>query len=273
MGFLKTFVWLTVCYCVLVGCLYLLQRRILYLPSSGTPNQVIAGVPEMRDVQLVTEDGLSLRSWYHPAASNRPTFVYFQGNAASIAERAYKARLWIDRGYGVLLVGYRGYGGNSGSPTETGLYSDGRAALDFLMAEGVVPGTVVLYGESLGSGVAVALASENSQPFAALILESPFTSVADIAASRYWFVPVRRLLWDRFDSLSRLGQVEAPILILHGERDRIVPVAHGRKMFTAAPSPKRIEIFEQAGHSDLFDHGADAAIRRFLRNQAEILSD
>lgn len=248
-------------YCVLVASLYLFQRRILFAPGQTPPDRLASGVVDMDEVEIQTADGLTLRSWYSPPDGSNPTIVYFQGNAGTIAGRGYKARHFIDRGYGILLLGYRGYGGNSGEPSEAGLVMDGRAALGYLADRDVPRGKVILYGESLGTGVAVALATEGQ--VRAVILESPYASIEAIAAARYWYVPVRLLLKDRFDSISRIGRIDAPLLILHGEQDGVIDVEHGRRLFEAAKEPKRLRLFPSGDHSDLYDHGAAEAIFKF----------
>ena len=265
---LKAIFVLALAYCVLIASLYLVQRRLLFMPNVAIPDPVDAGVPEMRVVVLTTGDGLQLRSWYRPADGNRPTIVYFQGNAGNIGARGFKARYFLDHGYGLLLVGHRGYGGNPGSPSESGFLDDGRAALAFLAATGVASNTHVLYGESLGSGVAVALAAEEPVPPAAVILEAPFDSIEALAAARYWFVPVRYLVKDRFDSMARIGGLGSPLLVLHGERDSVVPIGNARRLYEAAPEPKRWQIFTEGRHSDLYDHGAWRVIRGFLEDLA-----
>lgn len=253
-------------YGLIVGSLYLFQRRILFVPGTTVPDRAAAGVADMTEVTLQTADGLGLLSWYHPARAEKPTLVYFQGNAGTIEGRGFKARPMIDQGFGVLLVGYRGYGGNPGHPSEIGLLEDGRAALRFLMEAGVAPGNVILYGESLGSGVAVALAAEapDDAGLGAVVLEAPYTSIAEIAAKRYRFAPVDLLIKDRFDSLSRINGIRAPLLILHGERDGLIDVSHGRRLLDAANEPSELKLFPEGRHSDLFDHGALAAVVDFL---------
>ena len=269
MTVLKIAVSLLLVYALLVGFMYVMQRKMLFLPGSTLVSPDAVGVPEMNTVALKTSDQLTLQSWYHPPTGDTQTIVYFQGNAATIAERAFKARTWIDRGYGVLLVGYRGFGGNAGSPSEAGLIKDGYAGLAFLADQGIAADRIVLYGESLGSGVATALAAGPEIRLAAVILEAPYTSVADLAARRYWFAPVRRLIRDPFDSLARIGSIQVPVLILHGRNDRIIPASHAEQLFAAANQPKRLEIIEQAGHSDLFDHGADLVLDRFLYDMSK----
>ena len=270
LAFVKLIVAAAVVYGVFVGYLYTIQRRILFVPGTLPPDRIEAGVPDMREVDLVTEDGLTLRSWYRPADPGCPTLVYFQGNAGTIAGRGFKARAFLDRGLGVLLVGHRGFGGNPGHPSEIGLITDGRAALNFLASETVGPGDVVLYGESLGSGVAVALAADAEIPVGAVILEAPYTSIVEIAATRYWFVPVAMLLKDRFDSLSRISGVRAPVLILHGEDDKVINVDQGRRLHEAAVEPRRLHLFEQGSHSDLYEHGAAEVIEAFLDEMWDI---
>ena len=256
-------------YLAVVGALYVFQRNLLYLPSTSVPVVARSAVPEMRPVTLHTSDGLDLLSWYHEAAQGQPTLVYFCGNAGNIGDRGTKVRPYLDSGFGVLLVGYRGYGGNPGSPTEEGLYADGRAALDFLDSEGVSTARTVLYGESLGSGVAVQMAVEKSAqtPFAALVLEAPFTSVTEVAASHYPFMPVRWLVKDHFDSAAKILDIRTPLFIVHGQRDRTVPTRFGRALFEAAAEPKESRWINGAGHNDVYDFGGAEAVLDFLHRR------
>ncbi|MFQ5984928.1 MAG: alpha/beta hydrolase [Alphaproteobacteria bacterium] len=255
-------------YGLIVGSLYLAQRRLLYFPDRSQPDLARSGVPEMEEVRLATDDGLELLAWYRPAEQGRPTLVFFHGNAGHIGDRGGKVRPYLDAGLGVLLVSWRGYGGNPGRPTEEGLYADGRAALGFLDAAGVPAWRVVLYGESLGGGVAVRMAAERE--VGALVLEAPFTSVADVAARHYWYLPARRLLRDRFDAAARIARVRAPILVLHGERDAVVPVALGRALFAKAPEPKEARFYPEAGHNDLHHSGVAKAVLDFLTRHLPI---
>ncbi len=258
-----------VVYVVFVAALYVFQRNIMYFPDSSVPSTVHSGVPEMQPVTLETEDGLKLLAWYR-AAEGKPVLVYFHGNAGNIGARGFKVRPYLDAGFGVLLVSYRGYGGNRGSPTEEGLYADGRAALDFLKARGVAPERTVLYGESLGTGIAVQLASELApeNPVAALVLEAPLTSVGDVAAHHYPFVPGARLLVkDHFDSAAKIARINAPVLIIHGERDRTIPVKFGRMLFEAAAEPKESRWLARGDHNDLYDFGAAQVVVEFLNRR------
>ncbi|HEY1431370.1 MAG TPA: alpha/beta hydrolase, partial [Stellaceae bacterium] len=195
----------------------------------------------------------------------RLVVAYFHGNGGHIGYRAERLRWFAREGYGVLMAEYRGYGGNPGTPNETGLLTDAAAALDYIEAEGIAPNRIVLYGESLGSGIAVLAAAQRQ--VAALILEAPFTSVAEVAQYHYSFMPAAALIWDRFDSLAGIGDVKAPILILHGERDRVVPVRFGRALFDAAPEPKELWVAREAGHENLTWFGAFDAVHNFLRRR------
>ena len=248
-----------VAYAALVGGLYIFQRQLLYLPDRTRPELLGLEKLGVREVTLSTEDGLSLLSWYLPGRPGRPIIVYLHGNGGHIGYRAERLLRLAREGYGVLMAEYRGYGGNPGTPSEAGFYADGRAALGFLERKGVAPNRLVLYGESLGSGVAVELAAQHQ--IAALILEAPPTSVAEVAQCHFPFVPAARLVTDRFDSLSRIAKVRAPILVLHGERDRVVPVRFGRALFDAAPEPKEGWFTPDAGHEDLARYGGlDVAV-------------
>jgi len=249
-------------YVVLVAGCTIIQRSLMYFPSGDLPTPADAGAPAFEVVTLATDDGLELTSWYAPPAPGRAVIVYFQGNGGHIAHRLFKVRAFLDAGYGVLLVGYRGYGGNPGSPSEEGLFADGRAALAFLADRDIAPEATVLLGESLGTGVAVYLASR--QPVAAVILEAPFTSAAAVGQRAYPFLPVNQLIYDRFDSESRIGQVTAPVLIVHGRRDGVIPVDFGEALFAAANEPKEAHFLTNAGHNDMVEHGLLALELDFL---------
>ena len=184
-------------YGVLVGGLYVFQRHLLYFPDAGRPELGDLAALGVREITLKTADGLSLLSWYLPPRDGHPVIAYFHGNGGHIGYRAERLRWFARNGYGVLMAEYRGYGGNPGTPSESGLVADGAAALDFLGGEGIAPNRLVIYGESLGSGVAVPLAAQRE--VASLILEAPFTSVAEVAQYHYSFIPASALVRDRFE--------------------------------------------------------------------------
>ena len=256
-------------YGVLVGALYLIQRSMMYFPWPEAPVLAESGVPEMRPVRYATADGLTLASWYHPARAGQPTLVLFHGNAGHLGHRGYKARFFLDAGWGVLLVGYRGFGGNPGRPTETGLYADGRAALAYLAGSAVPPARIVLYGESLGTGVAVHLAQEAARagrPVGAVVLEAPYTSLAAAAQVHYPYLPAYWLVRDRYASIDKIAEIGAPVMIIHGARDQIIPERFGREIFAAAREPKSALWLAKADHNDIYGQdGVVGAVTSFVR--------
>ncbi len=252
----------TVLYLSLLLVLYLMQRSMIYHPDQDRPEPAAWNVPDMSAVSLRTEDGLSLLAWWKHPKDDRPVIVFFHGNGGHIGNRGFKVRGFLDRGYGVLLVSWRGYGGNAGKPTEAGLYADGRAALRFLDQQGIGTKKIVLYGESLGSGVAVELASQGAGHV--LVLEAPFTSLAAAAAGRFPIFPVRWLIQDRFDSHSKIGKVTVPLLIIHGEEDMILPVSMARAFLEKANEPKQGAFIQKAGHNNLYDFGGAGIVSGYL---------
>ncbi len=247
-------------YLVLLCLLVVLQRQLLFHPQPDPGAPTAYELPTAEVLTLETADGLKLKSWYVAPQPGQPVLVQFHGNASSLGGRAYVAVALAQQGYGALLVGYRGYNGNPGHPSEQGLYADARANLDWLVRQGL---PFVLHGESLGTGIAVQMALE--YPHAkAVILEAPYTSIPAAAQYHYWYVPARWLVRDRFDSLSKIGQVHQPVLIIHGERDATVPLSMGRALFAAALEPKQALWLAQAEHTDLYTQGAQAGIFDFL---------
>jgi len=265
----RVLMWLVgvplIAYLLVLAYLYAFQRQLLYFPDRSRPQLGLLAQLGAREVSLTTADGLSLLSWYLAPREGRPVIAYFHGNGGNIGDRADRMQRFGREGYGVLLAEYRGYGGNPGAPTETGLYDDASAAGDFLRREGIAADRLVVYGESLGSGVAVHLAA--TQPIAGLILESPFTSIGALAQYHYPYVPAALLIWDRFDSLARIGEVKAPILVLHGGRDRIVPDRFSRALLAAAPEPKEDWFVPDAGHEDLAGLGTLDQVVSFIERR------
>lgn len=231
-----------------IGLVWVFQRSLIYLPSQQVPDltQVLPGAEE---AVITTGDGLDLTAWFLPAPEQRATIVVFNGNAGNRSHRTPLAEALARWGYSVLLVDYRGYGGNPGSPTEVGLLRDARAVVEHLESRhDVDPARVVYFGESLGAGVALALAGE--RPPAALVLRSPFTSLADIASVHYPFLPASLLLRDRYPNLESMESLDSPLLVIAGSEDRIVPLQQSRALYDAAPEPKSLVVIEGARHND-----------------------
>ena len=260
-------IWLPIAGVLLYGAvvagLYTFQRRLLYLPDRTQPDPVQAGLPDAKVLSIATLDGLTLTAWHFPPAMPEGfTVLLLHGNAGNIGHRAGRVRRMRAAGWGVLLLEYRGYGGNPGSPTEDGLISDARAGLAALHGLGVPANRVLLWGESLGTGLAILLATENT--VAAVLLEHPYTSITDAAQGQYPYVPVRWLIKDGFDSLSLVGRVTAPILVMQGARDRLVPPVMGRALLAATGAPSDVWVAPGAGHEDLAPFGGMEAAVAFV---------
>jgi fermentation-respiration switch protein FrsA (DUF1100 family) len=199
--------------------------------------------------------------WHVRPRGDRPVVLYLHGNGGALSHRAERFRALTADGIGLVALDYRGYGGSTGRPSEAGLMIDAETAYAF--AARLYPAErIALWGESLGTGVAVALAAERA--VGRVVLEAPFTSAADIAALHYPFLPVRWLMKDQFRSDARIGAVRAPLLVLHGERDAIVPIAFGERLFSLAGEPKRFVRFPEGQHEGLDQFGALDAVKRFL---------
>ena len=254
-------------YALLVAVLYLAQRALLYRPDGTVPNPGAHGVADMAAVRIPVGDGVESLSWWHPPRERGwPVVVYFHGNAGHIGERAYKARRMIDAGFGVLLAGYRYNAGAGGAPSEAALLADGQTAMLHLVDQGYALDQLVLYGESLGSGIAVALAADNG--VGGVILETPYSSIAEVAQAIYWFTPAKWLIRDRYDSMVRIGRIRAPILIFHGDADTTIPIRFARRLHEAAPEPKEAHFLPGGGHTDLYDLGAGELVIDFLERRA-----
>jgi fermentation-respiration switch protein FrsA (DUF1100 family) len=239
-----------------VGLLWSQQRRLIYLPAPRAVPPAATVLPGAEEVSFPTEDGLRLDGWFVPAAATSrgkgrgPAVLVCNGNGGNRSLRAPLAAALARAGLAVLLFDYRGYAANPGRPTEPGLAADARAAVAYLAARPEVdPARLVYFGESLGAAVALRLAVE--RPPAALVLRSPFGSLAEVGRRHYPWLPVSLLLADRYDAAGRAGRLAAPLLVVAGGRDRIVPPAHSRRLFEAAPEPKRFVLLPGADHNDL----------------------
>jgi uncharacterized protein len=259
---------IAVLYAAAALTLWAVQRDLMYFPDS-TPSvppsfyPMLGGVEEVR---FTTADRVALVAWYTPAPTGRPTVVLFHGNGGSLRAERYRLKSFKDARMGALLLAYRGYSGNPGTPTEQGLYADARAALDWLETQGVSRESTVLYGQSLGTGVATKMAAERE--LAALILEAPYTSTVDVAAGRFPVIPVSWLMEDRFESLARIAAIREPLLVMHGDADYVIPQALARRLFAAANEPKEGFWPSGVGHNDIFDSGGFVTARDFIERRA-----
>lgn len=247
--------------------MYAPSREALPLPES-------MGVPEMSAIRLRTSDGLEITSWYAAPKNNKRTIVLYHGNAGTLAGRAFKARHFLDEGYGVLLAGYRGFAENPRKPTEQGLYTDARTVLQYLHTQGITAENIILYGESLGSGVAIQMAWEyatsdqgaETTPFAALILEAPFTSMGGAAAEHYPWLPARYLVKDKYNSVGKIDQISTSLFIIHGGQDHTVSQQHGLILFDRAKEPKNAYWIPEAGHVNVYEFGTREKLLNYLKS-------
>jgi hypothetical protein len=257
--------WLAVivitAYVGFTAVVYFGQRSLMYFPDTTHTTPAAAGLPEAEEVPLTASDGTQILAWHVAPGNDKPVIVYFHGNGGALRYRVERFHKLIGNGIGLVGLEYRGYGGLGGSPSENGLIADAEAAYAYAAARYPVA-RIVLWGESLGTGVAVALAAE--KPVGRVILEAPFTSTAAVGAQRYWYLPVRFLMKDQFHSDTRIAKVTAPLLILHGVHDQTVPYAMGEQLFNLANKPKHIVRFLDGGHEDLDQNGALDAVARFL---------
>jgi fermentation-respiration switch protein FrsA (DUF1100 family) len=246
--------------------LYVTQRSLMYFPEKLRTAPGDAGFPEATEVVLGTSDGERIIAWHVPPRAGAPVILYFHGNGGSLRGRADRYRALTSDGTGLVALSYRGYAGSSGEPTEAGLLLDASAAYDFARSRHL-DAKLVVWGESLGSGVAVALAADKAVE--RVVLEAPFLSAADIGAAAYPYVPVRWLMKDQFRSDLRIGRVKAPVLILHGDHDTVVPIESGERLYALITAPKRFVRFPGGGHEDLGTHGAVEAAKSFLADKLD----
>ena len=248
-------------YVAVVVAAYLRQRSMMYFPD---PQHVAPAAVEIdaEEVSFASGDGVNLVGWYRPAAPGEPTVLYFTGNAGSVAWRAERMKYIAALGYGYFFLNYRGYGGSAGSPHEEGLVADGLAAYQQLVHRGITGDKIILFGESLGAAVAVQTASQRE--VRAVVLEAPFTSAVDVAVKTYPYLPARWLMKDRFESVNHIKFIGAPLLIIHGETDQVVPFALGQKLFEDALEPKQFMAIPDAGHNELDVPVVRARVEKFI---------
>jgi len=250
-------------YAAVLALLYVKQREMLYPRNPARAEIASANLPGVEEMVLTAADGEKLVAWVVPPREGKPVLLFFHGNAGNFGRpiRQTRFRALTEDGTGLFAVNYRGYGGSTGSPTEDGLAQDARAAYAAAVAR-FGADRLVGYGESLGTGVAVKLAAE--VPLKAVILEAPYLSTAAVAQQLYPFVPVGLFMHDQFHSDRVIGKVKAPLLILHGARDGVIPFSQGEALFALANPPKRFIRFPEGNHENLPAHGSVPEIRRFL---------
>jgi fermentation-respiration switch protein FrsA (DUF1100 family) len=254
-------------YAAVVVYMYLAQRHFIYFPEPARTSPASVGLPDVSERVLSTPDGEKIVAWYGKAKPGQPTLLYFHGNGGALEFRSASIRRYLDRGRGLFMMSYRGYSGSTGSPSEAANVADAKLAYDQLVEDGVRPEDIVLYGESLGTGVAIEVDAEKK--VAGVILDSPYTSVAELASALYPWLPVNLLLKDRYDSILHIRDVHVPIFIVHGEADDVIPVEMARRLFAAANEPKEIVTIPGAGHA-IHDEVTFEIINRWIDKRRAI---
>ena len=253
---------IVVAYIVLVVFIYFYQRNLLYHPSENNyQNDEVKFNYE--EISIEVEDKIKLKSWLIIKDFKKlKTLLIFHGNAGDLSNRIYKLNELNKLNINILLISWRGFSGNKGSPTENNLYKDAEAAIKWLNKKNVSNNQIILYGESLGTGVAVEMAKKND--FNSIILESPFTSIENSAKIYYPYLPVKYLLKDRYDTISKIKMVESPIMIMHGEKDDVVPFSMGKELFEKANSPKQSYFTPDDDHMMEFNSSLLQKIKDFI---------
>jgi uncharacterized protein len=252
MTFIKlTLVVFGVFYAAALSGMYLMQRDLQYFPDRRDPSPEAVGLSNVTRIPLATVDKETVVLWWSPPPPGRPVVLFFHGNGGAMSDRADRLAFYQSRGFGAAFLSYRGYGGSTGTPSETGLMLDANAAYAFVRGKGIPADHIVLVGESLGSGVAVQIAARH--PVSAVVLEAPYSAAVDIAARAYPWAPVRWLMKDTFKSRTYINDVRAPLLILHGDRDQVIPQSFGKTLFDLANDPKTFVSLGPVGHEALFD--------------------
>ena len=242
--------------------LYFNQSRLVYFPNREHVTPAHEGLAGVEELTLKTPDGEKVICWYAKAQPGQPTILYFHGNAGNISTRSERIRKYIGRGRGMFMLDYRGFGGSTGKPSEAANVADAKQAYEALRREGVAAKDIILYGESIGSGVAVQVAAESEA--AGLILDAPYTALVDVAANRYRWFPISLMMTDRYESRRYLPGLKLPLLVVHGERDQAIPVAMGREVVALHGGPKQLVTFPEAGHADHYLFGSFEAINAWI---------
>lgn len=239
-----------------------IERSLMYSPDPTYTKPAETGLIGVEEETLVTPDGEKVIVWYSQPAPGQPTLLYIHGNAGTLADRSERVAAYQQLGRGICIMSYRGYSGSTGRPSERANLSDAVMTYDALIAKGLRPEDIIAYGESIGSGIAVQLAGK--RPVAGIILDAPYTSIVDVAELFYPYLPARQMMRDRYETLKHLKHVEAPMLVVHGEQDSIIPVEMGRKVAEQAHGEAEIVTFPDAGHSDHYNHGSFEVINSWI---------
>ena len=262
--FLQFILTIFVIYFLVLVFLYFYQRNLLYHPNENNYSEDKISV-DIEKVKIQTADNIELLGWYHEKnLKDYKTLVYFHGNAGSLENRIHKLNHFQDMNINFLIIAWRGFNGNKGKPSERGLYLDGKSAIDWLKKKGVDEKNLILYGESLGTGVATHLAQNKN--YAGVILETPFTSMVNAAKNFYPYIPINLLLKDKFENFKKVKNINTPILVMHGEVDQIVPFSMGKKIYEIANNPKYSYFTKYDDHMMEYDENLVLALKSFFNS-------
>ncbi len=251
-------------YFLVLVYLYFFQRNLMYHPNENNYSNDELKV-NVEKIKVITKDGIDLLGWYHEKNLKEfKTLLFFHGNAGSLENRIHKLNRFGEMKINFLIIAWRGFSGNKGKPSEKGLYEDGQSAIQWLLEKGLNEKDIIIYGESLGTGIATHL-SQNKD-FAGVILETPFTSMVDAAKTFYPYIPVNLLLKDKFKNEDKVKNINSPILIMHGEVDQIVPFAMGKRIFEVANEPKFSYFTKHDNHMMEYDENLLKALNSFLKS-------
>ena len=251
-------------YFLVLAYLYFFQRNLMYHPDENNYSNDELKV-SVEKIKIKTKDNIELLGWYHEKnLKDFKTLLFFHGNAGSLENRIHKLNKFNDMNINFLIIAWRGFSGNKGKPSEKGLYEDGQSAIQWLLDKGLKEEDIIIYGESLGTGVATHLAQNKN--FAGVILETPFTSMVDAAKTFYPYIPVNFLLKDKFKSNAKIQNINSPVLIMHGEADQIVPFAMGKKIFEIANEPKFSYFTKHDNHMMEYDENLIKVLNSFLKS-------
>ena len=261
--FLEIIIGIIVIYSSLLVILFIFQRNLMYHPQEnnyfGDKLEV-----EIEKVNITTIDNINLLGWFHKKDLNKfKTIIYFHGNAGMLDNRIHKLNHFKDMDVNFLIIAWRGFSGNQGSPSEKGLYIDGQSAVNWILKQGVIEEDIILYGESLGTGIATEIAQHKN--FAGVILETPFTSMINAAKEFYPYIPVNLLVKDRFENFKKIKNINSPILIMHGEQDTIVPFTMGKTMYQLANKPKYSYFTKHDDHMMVYDQAMIKTLKNFIK--------
>jgi len=236
MLFSKIIFLIFIIYILLLVFIFFYQRKLLYYPNVNRYIESENLIPRIEKVNIFTSDGYNLLGWYHKKNISKKTILFLHGNAGSLENRIYKLNYFEEFDVNFLIIAWRGFSGNLGKPHEQGLYEDAKSAVNWLQSEGIKEEKIILYGESLGTAVAIEIAQ--NKKFAGIILESPFTSMVEVGKKYYPIFPIKLLLKDKYESINKIKNISSPIMIMHGMQDKIIPFEMGQKIYNYANSPK-----------------------------------